>query len=247
MKLTDLHVHTTYCHGQNTPEELVLAAIDKNMECIGFSSHSYTAFDGSYCMKKQDIQAYKDEITALKEKYKGKIKILLGIEQDFYSEEPTDDYDYVIGSVHYLKVGNDYISIDESPEILKNAVKRYYDGDFYKLTSAYFETVAKIKNADIIGHFDLITKFNEGYALFDEQDSRYMNAYKKAIDILLKLNVPFEINTGVISRGYKNAPYPSREILAYIKEHGGKTILSSDCHFKSGLAFEFEKYQSYLF
>ena len=42
MILTDLHVHTNYCDGKNTPEEMVLAAIEKGMECIGFSVHSYT-------------------------------------------------------------------------------------------------------------------------------------------------------------------------------------------------------------
>nr|MCR4719555.1 PHP domain-containing protein [Bacillota bacterium] len=182
MNLCDLHIHTTYCDGKNTPEEVVLEAIRKNMDEIGFSAHSYTHFDESYCMKKDKIQAYKDEISSLKEKYKDKIKILCGIEQDFYSDEPTDGYDYVIGSVHYLKIGDEFIPIDESADCLKKAVKKYYDGDFYKIAEDYFSTVAKIKNAQIIGHFDLISKFNEGFCLFDESDERYMKSYKKALD-----------------------------------------------------------------
>lgn len=247
MNFSDLHVHSVYCDGKDTPEELVLEAIKKNMDKIGFSSHSYTFFDESYCMKKEQIQDYKDEISYLKEKYKDKIEILCGIEQDFYSDEPCDDYDYVIGSVHYLKVGDKYIEIDSTEEDFINAVKTYYDGDFYKLTEDYFATVAKIKNADIIGHFDLVTKFNEGYCLFNEKDERYINAYKKALDILLSENVIFEINTGVIARGYKSHPYPSKEILDYIKKNGGRAILSSDSHSKEMLIFEFDKYNSYVF
>lgn len=247
MNLCDLHIHTVYCDGKDTPEEIVLEAIRKNMDCIGFSSHSYTDFDESYCMKKDKIQSYKDEIFGLKKKYKDKIKILCGIEQDFYSKEPTSNYDYVIGSVHYLKVGDKYIALDLSAEDLINSVKKYYGGDFYKLTEAYFSTVAKIKNADIIGHFDLVTKFNEGYCLFDETDKRYVKAYKQSLDTLLAQNVIFEINTGAIARGFRSKPYPSKEILDYIKAHSGKVILSSDCHSKEMLMFGFQEYSEYLF
>lgn len=247
MELCDLHIHSLYCDGKDAPEDLVLEAIRKNMNKIGFSSHSYTFFDESYCMKKEKIQAYKDEISYLKEKYKDKIEILCGIEQDFYSDEPFDDYDYVIGSVHYVKIGDTYIAVDSSKQELVDAANRYYDGDFYKLAEDYFSTVAKIKNADIIGHFDLVTKFNEGYCLFDEQNERYVNAYKKALDILLLQDVVFELNTGAIARGYKSQPYPSNDILNYIKANGGKVILSSDCHSKEMLMFEFDKYCNLIF
>ena len=240
MILRDLHVHTTYCDGINTPEEMVLAAIQKGMECLGFSAHSYTFFDESYCMKK--AEEYRHEIARLKEKYKDKIKILCGVEQDFYSEEPTDGYDYVIGSVHYIKIDKNYIPVDESPKTLIDSVNKYFGGDFYKLADTYYKTVAQIKNADIIGHFDLITKFNEDFCLFDENDERYKKSYKEALDILLKQDVFFEINTGAISRGYKKTPYPSKNILDYIKSGGGKTILSSDAHSIYGLLFQFEKY-----
>ena len=172
---------------------------------------------------------------------------MCGIEQDFYSNEHTDGYDYVIGSVHYLKTGDEFIPIDLSADCLTNAVKKYYNGDFYKIAEEYFSTVAKIKNAQIIGHFDLITKFNEGFCLFDESDERYVNAYKNALDTLLKKDIIFEINTGAISRGYKTKPYPSKNILDYIRKNGGKTVLSSDCHKKEALMFDFDKYQSWVF
>lgn len=247
MDLYDLHIHTNYCDGKDTPEELVLEAIRKNMQKIGFSAHSYTYFDESYCIKKNKIQDYKNEISHLKEKYKDKIEILCGIEQDFYSAESTDGYDYVIGSVHYLKTGDEFISIDLSSDYLLRAVNKYYNGDFYKIAEDYFSTVAKIKNANIIGHFDLITKFNEGFCLFDESDERYIRAYRNALDILLKQDVVFEINTGAISRGFRTEPYPSKNILDYIRKNGGRTILSSDCHKKKTLMYDFDKYKSWLF
>ena len=40
--MKDLHVHTTFSDGKNTPEEMILAALDKGLETIGvFRSQSY--------------------------------------------------------------------------------------------------------------------------------------------------------------------------------------------------------------
>ena len=62
----DYHVHTTFSDGENTPEEMVLAAIKKGLKEIGISDHSYTCFDESYCMQREKIVEYKREIAELK-------------------------------------------------------------------------------------------------------------------------------------------------------------------------------------
>lgn len=233
MKRQDLHTHTTYSDGKNTPEEMILAAADEGLDTIGISDHSYTSIDENYCIKKEKIAGYVAEISALKEKYKGKIEVLCGIEQDYFSDEPTDMFDYAIGSVHYIKAGGEYIPVDESAEILKKAADKYFGGDMYALVEEYYRLEADVirkTNADIIGHFDLITKFQEQTPLFDERNPRYISAWKKACDNLLKTKKPFEINTGAISRGYRTTPYPSEEIRQYILENNGTLILSSDSH-----------------
>ena len=68
-------------------------------------------------------------------------------------------------------------------------------------------------------------------------------AWQSAVDMLLPYDVPFEINTGAISRGYRSEPYPSREIIAYIREKGGRFILSSDAHSKENIGYGFEEYE----
>lgn len=62
---------------------------------------------------------------------------------------------------------------------------------------------------DFIGHFDLLTKFNEGYKHFDETKDAYLEPAITAMHKLAALGIPFEINTGAMSRGYRSAPYPS--------------------------------------
>ena len=243
---SDYHMHTTYCDGANSPEEMVLSAIKMGMTEIGFSVHSYMTFDQSYCLKKEKTDVYCTEIASLKDKYKDKISILCGVEQDYYSDTPTDRFDYVIGSVHYLKSGEKLWPIDLSAEVLSQAVREFFGGDFYAMAEHYYNALADVvekTNADIIGHLDLITKFNETHNLFDVTNERYLAAAKKCIDKLISYGKPFEINTGAISRGYRTTPYPSPELIDYIKKQGGKLILSSDSHSAKHIGFEFDKWE----
>ena len=249
MSWPDLHVHTTYSDGDNTPEEMVLAAIEKGITTLGFSDHSYTPFDLECCIPLDRLDAYKAEIAALKDKYRDKIEILCGIEQDYDSTIPTDGYDYVIGSVHYLCLDGQYVAVDIRPDEIIAAVDRYFGGDIYALCEAYYQKVADVADktgADIIGHFDLIAKFNENGEMFDPAHPRYVAAYTAAADRLIKAGKLFEINTGAMSRGYRKTPYPSAPIYAYIKQRGGRFILSSDSHATDTLCFQFEQWKHLL-
>lgn len=233
MNKRDLHTHTVYSDGKNTPEEMVLAAISIGMEEIGISDHSYTDFDLSYCMKREDIEKRIAEIEALKKKYAGKIKVLCGIEQDLFATFSAEGYDYSIGSVHYIKKCGEYIDVDDTSKKLTDAADRLYGGDIYALIEDYYAEVGDViekTNADIIGHFDLIAKFNEKEPFFDENHPRYVAAWKKAADKLLLTGKPFEINWGAVSRGYTTLPYPSCAIRKYLAEKGAEFIVSSDSH-----------------
>ena len=64
--LQNLHQHTTFCDGKNTPEEIVLEAIKKGFGAIGFSGHCNMSY-ASYCMSLEQTAQYKQEVTRLKE------------------------------------------------------------------------------------------------------------------------------------------------------------------------------------
>lgn len=249
MILKDFHVHTNFCDGADAAEDVALTAIDMGMTHLGFSGHSHTAFDESYCMSAEKTAEYRREIARLKEKYADKIRIFCGIEQDCYSDAPTAGYDYVIGSVHYIEKDGDFFPIDESAAELSGAAQKYYGGDIYALAEDYFARVGGIlekTGADIVGHFDLVTKFNEGSAMFDEDNPRYRAAAAAAADRLLAAGAVFEINTGAMLRGYRKSPYPSRFLLDYITERGGKLILSSDSHSRGSLCYRFSEYEKFV-
>ncbi len=247
MRYTDLHTHTTFSDGKNTPEEMVLAAIKKNMVCIGISDHSYTKMDASYCLQREEIPEYQRIIGQLKEKYQDRIKVLCGIELDACSNISTQGFDYVIGSVHHVDVENDSVPVDWRADLVVEGVNRYFGGDVYALVEAYFRKAAAFaqkKGIDIIGHIDVMSKFNEQTPLFDTEHPRYKKACIDAVDALLTLDVPFEINTGAISRGYRTTPYPEFAVAKYIRSRGGRLVLSSDTHSADNLCFEFDKWQS---
>ena len=215
------------------------AAIDAGCASIGFSGHSYTAFDTSYCMSVEGTREYVQEVRRLQEKYK-QIRILCGIEQDYFSDAPTAEFDFVIGSVHYVRAGGEYLDVDESKETFIANVKRYFDGDFYKFCEAYYAQVADVLNkthCTFVGHFDLVTKFNEGNCLFDTEDARYKECALEALHTLCAQGATFEINTGACARGYRTTPYLQPFLLDEIARAGCKVILSADCHDAKNLQF----------
>ena len=239
----NMHVHTSWSDGKNTPEEMILAALAAGCKAIGFSDHSYTAFDPVPAMAKDALPLYREEIAALREKYRGQIAVYCGIEQDFYTEEPAEGVDYVIASVHYIKKDGELFPVDESAEALKEAAQRLYKGDYIALAEDYYSHVAAFAGRGqytIVGHFDLITKFNEGSVLFDERDPRYIAAARAALEACADRRMIFEINTGAMFRGYRTAPYPAMPLLEMIREVGGNVLYSGDSHRAEGILWGFD-------
>ena len=121
----NLHTHTSLCDGNNTAEEMVLAAIELGCDGIGFSGHSTIKSALDWTMSESREQQYIETVSSLKEKYKDRIEILLGIEYDVLSDIDASPYDYVIGSVHHSVIGN--IPIDLAAEDLKKNVDELFD------------------------------------------------------------------------------------------------------------------------
>ncbi|MBQ2989308.1 MAG: histidinol-phosphatase [Clostridia bacterium] len=245
MKQTaDFHMHTVFCDGKNTPEEMVLRGIELGFSVMGFSVHSPLWEDCPWTISKSRLSDYRREIERLREKYADRIRIYCGIEKDYLTDFPTDDFDYVIGSVHYVCAGYEKIEVDHSAEIALEGIERYFGGDIYAYAEEYFRTVGEIvekTNADLIGHFDLLTKFCDCGLAFDTSHPRYVAAWQAAADKLLKTGVPFEINTGAISRGYRSTPYPALDIMRYLAEHGGTAVITGDCHSAKALGTAYEE------
>lgn len=229
--LTNFHSHTTFCDGDNTAEEMVLSAIDKGFVSFGLSGHAYTDFDTSYCIK--DTAGYINTVNTLKGKYKNKIQLYLGTEEDaFCPVKNREEYDYIIGSCHYFWVDGKHYSVDHSFEYFKKCLE-LFDGDILKMAENYYSNFCgyiKRRKPDIIGHFDLVTKYDEMDGLRFLKNESYNKIAEKYVKEALKADCLFEVNTGAISRKCRTTPYPDEKLLYVIKKEGGKVILSSDTH-----------------
>ncbi len=240
MKPQNLHTHTTFCDGKSTPAEMAAAALAAGCGSIGFSGHAPLPFPNVWSMKEESVAPYRAAVLALREEYAGRLEVYLGLEQDILSPALAETYDYRIGSVHCLRTAEGVISVDASREEFADAVRRCYGGDALALAEDYYRQEAQVvekTGCQIVGHFDLVTKFNEGDRFFDEGDRRYRAAALDALDALLERDVLFEINTGAMARGCRSVPYPAPFLLRHIHERRGRVLITGDSHSAAALLY----------
>lgn len=232
--MQNLHTHTTFCDGKNTAEEMILSAIDKGFSSLGFSGHSPIKIANDWCMSEENLLKYHKNIDDLKEKFKEKIEIFKGIETEQLFLIDKKDFDYSISSVHLIEKDGNFLEVDHTKDIFTQDVSNFYGGDFYKYIEDYYKLVCDC-NGDILGHFDLITKFNENNVLFDETSKKYLDIAIPALEHCIKKDMIIEVNTGAIQRGYRKSFYPNLNLLSYLKN--AKIIVTTDCHSIDGIDF----------
>ena len=228
MLRANFHTHCTFCDGTSTADEMVAAAQARGFTHLGFSSH----VDPDIPM---DWEAYCKKIRQLQAANAGELDILLGAELDIlWGPDRCPGAEYIIGSTHYLPVGTPReSSVDIAAETLARCCRTYYGGDWYALTRAYFELEAQVvqrTHCTFVGHFDLVSRFNDQEHNFDETDPRYLKPALEVMEHLVAEGVPFEVNCGAINRGRKAQPYPRRELLRALCDFGGEILISSDAH-----------------
>ena len=247
--LQNLHTHTKYCDGKNTPEEMIGYAMKKGFDSLGFSGHSYMFYSEEHSMSLSGTEQYKNEIRQLKQKYAGKMNIFLGLEFDLYSVIDLSGYDYLIGAAHYLKIGDSYVGFDRGADEVRRVIDTYFGGNGLSFAKAYYRTLSTLPEYgtfDILAHFDLITKNSEKTFLFDMDSKAYLDAAFEAIEALTGKIPFFEVNTGAIARKYRTSPYPSVPILKEFKRRGWGATISSDCHDGQYLDCAFENARTLL-
>lgn len=265
----NMHTHTLWCDGKASAEEMVLAAIQKGFNVLGFSGHCihplnpdfYKPVDDVWHIPSQNIRAYTQEISRLKEKYSSQIKILLGFEADYF-EAPAfgsaipdkNAYsefspDYLIGAVHFVNTEKGFYTVDHKAEVIKeNLIKLYSKAngeiDGRAAVCDYFEAernMLKKGNFDILAHPDLLRKRNGQLKFFDEEESWYKEELELSAKEIAKAGVISEINTGAIARGAMDDVYPSQYFLELLYKNGVPVCINSDAHTTDGLDCAFER------
>ncbi|MEM2964870.1 MAG: histidinol-phosphatase HisJ, partial [Candidatus Bathyarchaeia archaeon] len=229
--MLDYHVHTRYCrHATGEVEDYVKAALSLGLDEIGFADHfpmfylPELPYD-DYSMDFEELPAYVAEVGRVRGMFSDRIGVKVGVEVDYQRGKETtikravstQEFDYLIGVIHLV----DGWVIDDTRNVDKF---REYELD--KLYRKYFDELeALIKSGifDIVGHIDVIKRFNfipeggvEQYVL-------------PCLDLIAEKGLCVELNTSGLDRPVCDT-YPGLNLLEAMRCRGIPITLGSDAH-----------------
>ncbi|MEM9398861.1 MAG: histidinol-phosphatase HisJ family protein [Verrucomicrobiota bacterium] len=235
---TDYHIHTPLCHhAVGHPCEYVKVAKDRRLEEIGFADHNPMPdqFD-DWRMGPDELPEYLKLVDEAREAYPD-FPIRIGLECDYLDDyedhvrklDQAYDWDYLIGSVHYI---SDKWDVDNPMKMSK-----WDEMPVEEIWTLYFAQYTKMACSglfDFLGHADLVKKFGR----YPKGELKHF--YKETLDAIRDHDVAIELNTAGL---YKDTGeiYPSREFLeeAFCREI--PVLINSDAHRPEEVGRDFDK------
>ena len=232
------HTHTERCfHATGSDEAYVRSAIEAGFDEIGFADHTpwnFSDFTSHIRMHENQLSDYCDSVNALREKYKDKISIRLGLECEYFPQRMPwleeairkHEIDYIILGHHFC--GDEPTGKYNGGITTPEEIYSYRDEVLKAMETGLFSYVA---------HPDL---FMRGYGEFDE------HCEKVSRDIIAKAvetDTPLEFNllgySQIIRSGMAGYPHPKFWMIA--AEMKPKAILGIDAHYPDA----FNEYELY--
>jgi len=243
----DYHIHTKMCgHASGEMEQYVESARRQGLLEMGFADHIPMYFfppeerDCSIAMGEEELPSYAERVRELQKRYHP-FPVRFGIEADYtpgMEQELSNilgqyDFDYVLGSVHYL----DGWGFDNSSH------KGGYDKwALYELYEFYFSLLGRAAASgmfDTMAHPDLIKKF--GF----KPDGDIIPLYEEAVRTIAGAGVCVEINTAGF-RVPAAEVYPNMEFLKLCCRYRVPVTLGSDAHKPDLVGYRFSDALSLL-
>jgi len=234
----DYHIHTALCgHAVGEPEEYVEQALRAGLEEMGFSDHAplVSHEDSRYTMNASQLPVYHAMMERVRKKFKD-FTIKVGLEADYVPgfEAKTQvilrayDYDFIIGSVHFI----DNWAFDDPDEKVK-----WKDKDIDRVYTDYYGLLrrsAESRLFDIMGHVDLVKKFGH------RATSDMTGEVEATAKVFKKSGVAVELNTSGLRKPI-NEIYPSLPVLKLYQKAGVPITFSSDSHDPKDVGRDFDK------
>lgn len=241
---TNYHTHSSFCDGKSEMSSIITKAKTLQLNSIGFSSHAPLPFESKWCMDRNELDEYFDEIERLSALHHD-IEIYKGLEVDYVPEAINPDQfkgvlDYSIGSIHFVdnfKDGRGW-EIDGSHQLFLEGLEEIFAGDIKDVVVRYFELTREMINnfpPTIVGHLDKIKIQNIENKFFDESDSWYQQEVKKTLEAIADSDCIVEVNTRGLYKKKSSTTYPSPWILSLIHEKNIPITINSDAHHEDDL------------
>ncbi len=243
MPRADYHSHTPLClHAEGEPEAFVEQALALGMHSYGIADHApmppeREPFD-NWRMRCDQLPAYLDWIERARAAARGTgLRILAGLECDWlpglegWVEQLRREYDwdYLIGSVHYLPSGD---SVDDSV-FANRSITGTTEGDW----DAYWQSVHGMVAGglfDIVGHIDLIKIWKRRPA------GELMRWYRPTLNALEGSGLVVELNTAGWHKPC-GEQYPAAELLRELLARRIPLAINSDAHRPAELSRDRER------
>jgi histidinol-phosphatase (PHP family) len=237
--------HSRFVDGAGTVAEIARSAADRGLSAFGFSEHFTTpphkefSPDGKTAdvyLRSEWLPEYVAEVRRARDEHAGRVSILLGTEIDYVrgAEAWTKErlaawpFDYVVGSVHLLRYGDEDVFIDWDLPRAAEALRRA--GSAERLQLDYYDHVLELLDwriANVIGHLDLV-KMN----LAPEQQDATPAVRAKVQGVLETMRdrgVAMDVNARGLIKPCR-AIYPSDWILEKARHVGVAVALGDDSH-----------------
>ncbi|NEU29911.1 histidinol-phosphatase HisJ [bacterium LRH843] len=251
----DGHVHTPFCpHGtKDSFASYCEAAIRLGIKGITFTEHAPlpktfnepTPLKDSG-MNPDHLESYIKEIQSLKKEYEGALTILLGLEVDYIDgfEKETTNFLNEVGpflddsilSVHFLKINEDYLCLDYSPDTFAEAVQLL--GSTERVYQHYFQTVIRSIQTDLgrykpkrIGHITLARKFQKRFPT----DADYSREITAILTSMKEKGYELDYNGAGCVKPLCKEPYPNETIIHQAISLDIPLVYGSDSHQASAL------------
>jgi len=245
--LTDYHLHlrpdeagtaaAEYFTDENVGRYLD-AAEEAGVAEIGVSEHVYRFRDALAIWRHPFwLEQASDDLASYCE-FVRSTPLRLGIEMDFVpgaedriaSLLDSHDFDYVVGSVHF--VGSSAVDHPDYDAWEAN-------GDAERVWRRYFETLAEAARSglfDILAHPDLVKVWGSGRPRPD-RDPRFF--YEPAVEAIADAAIAVEISTAGLRKPVGEI-YPARPLAEMCVEAGAAFALSSDAHVPEHVGFAYD-------
>ncbi|MBP5340851.1 MAG: histidinol-phosphatase [Bacteroidales bacterium] len=245
--LSNFHTHSHYCDGQGELRDYVELAVANGFDALGFSGHGPVPFENKFSIKDDQYLNYCNEVRALKEEYKDRIDISLGLEidyipgmlEDFAQLIEKGGLEYVIGSVHLIPANDRPQSVTDlwfidgpRQETYDNGLRILFGGDIRRGVKAYFRQQNEMivrNHPTIVGHPDKVAMHNRG-RYFSEEEPWYLNLAMETLSLIHEQGLICELNTRGIYKGRHPDYYPSRQLIKAMEQWRIPLLVSTDAH-----------------
>ncbi len=218
---------------------MILSAIEKGFDEIGFSDHYCIKYKVHWAVNTEGIARLGKKIEKVKMKFGDRINILFGLEVDYFPEFEKEigealkeyEFDYVIGSIHFLDGWNYDTDKSRYPEFKNDYLYRWYFSELQKaVRSGLF---------DYMAHPDLIKK----HQIWPENSQK--DLYRETAKIFADSGVAYEVNTSGRDRPCGEF-FPGNELIGEFYHAGVPVTLGSDSHYEHQIGRYFNEAKTLL-